>query len=633
MFAVYWTVKFCVVLPAEAKLTKLNKDSESFVSFSRDLLENTYFPESSEHYKDIVNYYMVKINKVFPGSTIFVFEREGEAWKLATFLRSSKSEVNVMSVYKWDVFDRAASYGDLTHVNLESAKKNRSGTIEFFKDLETENLIIFPFMNSEKGYERLFILGLGGDEEELRRADVYLKFFFLHINSIYRVSAKNILLKKENEHLHNELNALLKELDAAGSRLIQRTKERKALKQVVTYVVGRRDIANPGCSSILSVIAKFMEIDVAACLTYDETNHALSVYTGTYGVDEKDYYSLKLDNLKSSSVRVFTTGKPFMSNDAQNDSEIIKEYTRKWGINSLMVLPIRLRGKIIGVLRLGSRQRGFFNQEQMEFASIISDEIGVVLETHMLLENVANKAKELAHLNSVKDEFLSTVSHELKTPLTTIKGFLDVVTAGEAGPLNPRQKEFFTIINNAADRLHHLVSDLLDISRLSGRVEMVMEEIDLKSVAGASIANLQMKAKEKNIAIRKEMDPFLPKITADGKWISQVLDNLLMNAVKFSPLDSEVKVVAKHKGEAVMVSVIDNGPGIPAEEKQHVFDKFFRGKSNSGGVPGTGLGLAICKSVVEKHGGRIWVESGENKGAKFFFALPVKKKDKNRGNT
>jgi signal transduction histidine kinase len=117
----------------------------------------------------------------------------------------------------------------------------------------------------------------------------------------------------------------------------------------------------------------------------------------------------------------------------------------------------------------------------------------------------------------------------------------------------------------------------------------------------------------------------LPPVYADVRWISQVMDNLLINAIKYSGPGAKVNVTGFDKGEVVVVCIEDNGPGIPVEEQKLVFDKFYRGKKSASQVPGTGLGLAISKSVVEKHGGRIWIESKPGEGSKFLFALPVAK--------
>jgi signal transduction histidine kinase len=242
-----------------------------------------------------------------------------------------------------------------------------------------------------------------------------------------------------------------------------------------------------------------------------------------------------------------------------------------------------------------------------------------------LYGNLSETAKELAQLNRLKDEFLSTVSHELKTPLTTIKGFVSVILSGDVGPLNEQQTNFLTVADQSVNRLTHLISDLLDLSRLNGKVEMEFSVISLKDLIRDSTSGMLIKAKEKNISLSSSVDKDLPPVYADVRWISQVVENLLINAIKYSGTGSRICVSGSTKGEVAVVCVEDNGPGIPAEEQKLIFDKFYRGKKSASQVPGTGLGLAISKSVVEKHGGKIWLESKPGAGSKFLFALPVAK--------
>jgi len=230
---------------------------------------------------------------------------------------------------------------------------------------------------------------------------------------------------------------------------------------------------------------------------------------------------------------------------------------------------------------------------------------------------------KLAQLNKLKDEFLATVSHELKTPLTTIKGFVSVILSGEVGPLNEQQINFLTVTDQSVNRLTHLISDLLDLSRLNGRVEMEFQKTDLAELVRSSVSGMLLKAREKNIALTNETAKTLPHVQADTKWIGQVVDNLVINAIKYAGPGAKVKVTGSDKEEAVVICVEDNGPGIPPEEQKMVFDKFYRGKASASSVPGTGLGLAISKSVIEKHGGKIWLESKPGKGTRFCFALPV----------
>jgi signal transduction histidine kinase len=180
-------------------------------------------------------------------------------------------------------------------------------------------------------------------------------------------------------------------------------------------------------------------------------------------------------------------------------------------------------------------------------------------------------------------------------------------------------------VDQSVNRLASLISNLLDLSRLNGKVEMEFQKTDLSELIRTSVSSMQLKAREKKVTIVNSIDKTLPSVQADVRWMGQVVDNLLINAIKYAGSGAKVSVSGIDKGEAVVVCVEDNGPGIPPEEQKMVFDKFYRGKASINQVPGTGLGLAISKSVVEKHGGKIWVESKPGKGARFFFALPPAK--------
>ena len=244
----------------------------------------------------------------------------------------------------------------------------------------------------------------------------------------------------------------------------------------------------------------------------------------------------------------------------------------------------------------------------------------------MLYKRLAHTAEELKRLNRVKDDFLSTVSHELKTPLTTIKGFIAILLMEEAGNLNDQQKQFLKMVTGSVGRLEALISDLLDIAKLEGGVAMETEPVSLIELAKACVESLSVRAGQKNIKLEGEFPSSMPVVLADQQWISQVIDNLISNAIKFTPEGGRVTVSVQDKGGLALVCVQDTGVGIKEEERQNLFHKFYRAPSHAAmNVPGTGLGLAITKSVVEKHGGNIWVESTKGEGSKFYFVLPVAK--------
>ena len=639
-FAVYWHIKFNHVLPLESRARGLEQAFDRFTAFSREVLDHIYVPESVEHYGDITNYYLIKLHKIFPDSSMLVFEASEDRWKLINYLKSFKTEPRLMTAYKWEVFDRCALNGELIHID-PAALENDPDAAELFRIFGIKSAIAAPFMQAGGQAGRVIMFGDAGagrfklagelssvsgqNGARLHPAEQYLRFVVAQLNAIYKTSEKILSGKKENDQLKSELAAVVRELDMAGSRLIRGAKERKALYEVVNKVTGDEKDVKIGSAAILNVVAKMVDADVVACMLFDETRNELAISPGPFGIpdEERPRYSVPISKVSSASVRTFLSRKPFITPDAQSDPDVQAQYARHWDIRSLMLVPISLHGRVIGVLRVGSRHRDFFTQDQLEFLTIIADELAIIIEMVGLYDNLSRTAQELAQLNRLKDEFLSTVSHELKTPLTTIKGFVSVILSGEVGTLNEQQTNFLTVVDHSVNRLTHLISNLLDLSRLNGKVEMEFSVVDLNELVRNSISNMLLKAKEKNVLLSSSVDKNLPAVYADLRWICQVVDNLLINAIKYSGTGAKVSVSGYDKGSVVVVCVEDNGPGIPVKEQKLIFDKFYRGKASANQVPGTGLGLAISKSVIEKHGGKIWLESKPGAGCRFLFALPV----------
>ncbi|MFA6433405.1 MAG: ATP-binding protein [Elusimicrobiales bacterium] len=625
VFALYWYIKFKYILPLEGDARRLGKELDRFTAFSREVLDHIYIPESVEHYGDITSYYLIKVHKVFPDSSMLVFEASEGRWKLINYLKNFRTEPRLMTGYHWPVLDRCAAAGEIVRLDTVSGETDPDA-VELFRVFGIRAALAVPFMQAGGLAGRILVFGAPGPGQ-LDAAAQYLRFVTAQLNAIYRISEKVVSGRKENDQLKSELTAVVKELDMAGSRLIQRAKERKALYEVVTRVTGEEKDVRIGTAAILNVVAKMVDADMVACLLFDEARNELVISPGSFGIkdEERSRFSVPVGNVASASVRTFLSRKPFITPDAQSDPEVQTQYAKLWNIRSLMLVPISLHNRVIGVLRVGSRYRDFFTQDQLEFLTIIADELAIIIEMVTLYENLSKTAKELAQMNRMKDEFLSTVSHELKTPLTTIKGFVSVILSGEVGTLNEQQMNFLTVVDQSVNRLTHLISNLLDLSRLNGKVEMEFSVVSLKDLIRNSVSNMLIKAKGKNVSLSSVVDKNLPPVHADLRWIGQVVDNLLINAIKYSGAGARVSVSGHDKGEVVVICVEDNGPGIPLEEQQLVFDKFYRGKASASLVPGTGLGLAISKSVVEKHGGKIWVESKPGAGARFLFALPVAK--------
>ncbi|OGR83370.1 MAG: hypothetical protein A2901_02235 [Elusimicrobia bacterium RIFCSPLOWO2_01_FULL_54_10] len=293
-------------------------------------------------------------------------------------------------------------------------------------------------------------------------------------------------------------------------------------------------------------------------------------------------------------------------------------------IRSLLLVPLKVEQEVIGVLRLGSSEEGVFGEDHVRLAELIADRSAVIVHNARLYEKIIAANRELERLNSVKTEFVSMVSHELRTPVTAIKGFVDVVLSEDAGPINEQQKRFLNIAHNSIERLSLLILDLLDISRIeSGQMKIILQPVSIEKVIQDAHVTYRSGIETKNISFELHMDKKIPMVVADESRVKQVIDNLISNATKFTPAGGTIKMSADDLGDFVLVSVADSGVGIKKDDQEKIFSMFYQVDSSlTRKVGGTGLGLAISKSIIEMHGGRIWVESEPGRGSTFRFLLP-----------
>ncbi|NJN15221.1 MAG: GAF domain-containing protein [Oscillochloris sp.] len=222
-------------------------------------------------------------------------------------------------------------------------------------------------------------------------------------------------------------------------------------------------------------------------------------------------------------------------------------------------------------------------------------------------------------------EFISMVAHELRNPLNTLTGFLKVVLQGKVGPLNEMQTEFLGLADEQAGALKGRISELLEFNRLeSGRLRLQPQWNDLTDLIVMTCTRLQIQAEQFSLALTHDIERHIPELLMDSERITQVITNLVENAMKATPEGGSIAVTTELRNTEVLVHVSDTGVGIPADQLSKIFGRFYRleNKSSKHGVH-LGLGLSICQQIIEGHNGRIWVESAEGQGSRFSFALPL----------
>jgi hypothetical protein len=271
-----------------------------------------------------------------------------------------------------------------------------------------------------------------------------------------------------------------------------------------------------------------------------------------------------------------------------------------------------------------SRDITHLKQQQAQLEATLAKERVARADAEAAQHALAEQNERLRELDRLKDEFIALVSHELRTPLTSIHGYLELVLDGGAGELAPEQQQFLTVVERNSRRLMQLVGDLLFMAQVeAGKLALDLEEVDLRQVLAECLEAAKPVADDKQIELVADLAE-TPSMLGDRSRLAQVLDNLISNALKFTPTSGRVSVRVSRTGRDAVVEVADTGVGIPTEEQDRLFERFFRSSNaTEQAIPGTGLGLTIAKTIVERHEGSIEIESAEGKGTTVRVRLPL----------
>ena len=311
-----------------------------------------------------------------------------------------------------------------------------------------------------------------------------------------------------------------------------------------------------------------------------------------------------------------------------------------------LVASIKIQSRDIGWIVLGPKRSGnAYTEQDIALVGIASDEIAIAMESALQYEQIQEfnntlqarvkdatdqlrgTNKKLRAIDASKDEFISMASHQLRTPLTSIKGYISMMLEGDLGDISPQQRKALEEAYNSSQRMVYLIGDFLNLSRLqTGRFELERADVSLPDIIAEEIAQLRATAQTRGVALQYESPVDFPLLSVEENKIRQVMMNFIDNAIYYArPEGGEITVSLVDHPHHVSFRVRDNGIGVPAHERPHLFAKFYRAANARKARPdGTGIGLYMAKKVILAHGGSIIFESKEGQGSEFGFRLPTK---------
>jgi signal transduction histidine kinase len=324
--------------------------------------------------------------------------------------------------------------------------------------------------------------------------------------------------------------------------------------------------------------------------------------------------------------RVLLEGKPVHVADVQVDPEYsMTAISQRAGFHTFLGVPLQREGNPIGIIILGRTVVRPFTDKQIELATTFADQAVIAIENVRLFEEIQEKSRQIEEASKHKSQFLANMSHELRTPLNAILGYAELVLDGIYGEAPEKMRNVLERIQTNGKHLLGLINDVLDLSKIeAGQLVLSLNDYSIKDMMQGVYVAVEPLAGNKKLNFRLEVPPDLPPARGDERRLSQVLLNLVGNAIKFTDT-GEVAMRASAANGSYTVAVRDTGPGIAEADQAKIFEEFQQSEStHTKAKGGTGLGLAIAKRIVEMHGGRLWVESTLGNGATFFFTVPLR---------
>jgi signal transduction histidine kinase len=379
-------------------------------------------------------------------------------------------------------------------------------------------------------------------------------------------------------------------------------------------------------NTLVESAAQLCEADMAAI---PRRAGAIFDHVATYGYTQDFQEFLQrnpiLPGRGSGTGRAVLEGKIIHIPDVLDDPEYsFTEGQKVGGYRTALYVPLMREGAAIGVLAMARRSVRPFTAQQIELVTTFADQAVIAIENERLFDEIQDKSRQLEEASQHKSQFLANMSHELRTPLNAILGYTELMADGAYGEPSEKMLGILKRLEANGKHLLGLINDVLDLSKIeAGQLVLELSDYSVQDIAQTVRSTLEPLAADKKLAFKLELARELPPGHGDGRRLTQVLINLVGNAIKFTDA-GEVAIKAEANNGLFYVSVRDTGPGISAADQTKLFQEFQQADNAiTRKKGGTGLGLAISKRIIEMHGGKIWVESQPGKGSTFAFTLPV----------
>ena len=302
----------------------------------------------------------------------------------------------------------------------------------------------------------------------------------------------------------------------------------------------------------------------------------------------------------------------------------LRDVLLRAGTRAILAVPLLREGHLVGGLTVNKKTPGEFAPEVVDLLTTFATQSAVAIQNARLFREIEAKSRELEIASRHKSQFLANMSHELRTPLNAIIGYTELIADGIYGDVPDKMREVLERVQQSGRHLLGLINDILDLSKIeAGQLVLALEDYSMEAVVRTVGTAVEALAAEKSLQLDVVLEPDLPMGRGDERRLTQVLLNLVGNAIKFTEAGS-VRMRAAVADGRFLVSVTDTGPGIAESDREKIFEEFQQADTTRARAKGgTGLGLAISRRIVEMHGGRLWVESTLGEGSTFSFTVPV----------